>query len=451
MKKFIITIIVSVMISLFFLANDAYASYTNTTDYNVTLYAAFNETTVRSIEINGNGNAVEYFISRNSISRSFSSYDVTLPELHSLNLNRNDIKHFQITLYPGATVTSVKLYPQENYQGTARTITTFIVEDPDLPNTTTDLSANAGDGEVVLSWSSVDNATAYNVYRDDDLIHTTTSTNYTDTDVTNSVTYSYQVSAVNEEGESDKSAAVQATPTAEPLPPLPPPNNLAAAGGKGDVTLTWDDVPGAIGYNVYVDGVKSNVSPITATTYIIKGLDHEQDYQFYVTTLNAGNQESVPSAVVIASPSEPSTEIIFSDLPFTVMGMLSTALGFLAMYGQWILLALGVIFAPVLYNIAVRLIDRIRGQKDGKFGRREWLERERSRREYWESDKGKKEIDRVYRQAGFSQADRARLEREDREQRMHRSAAATTNFSSDRAARDDRPGRPGRQGRGIIK
>jgi hypothetical protein len=44
-------------------------------------------------------------------------------------------------------------------------------------------------------------------------------------------------------------------------------------------------------------------------------------------------------------------------LPFTVPDMLTTAVNFLTMYGQWVLLALGVIFAPVLYGLAIKLVS----------------------------------------------------------------------------------------------
>lgn len=49
-----------------------------------------------------------------------------------------------------------------------------------------------------------------------------------------------------------------------------------------------------------------------------------------------------------------------TDLPFTVPDMLTTAVNFLTMYGEWVLLALGVIFAPVLYGLAMRLISAVR-------------------------------------------------------------------------------------------
>lgn len=49
-----------------------------------------------------------------------------------------------------------------------------------------------------------------------------------------------------------------------------------------------------------------------------------------------------------------------TTLPFTVPDMLSTAVNFLTLYGDWVLLALGVIFAPVLYGLAVKLVSAVK-------------------------------------------------------------------------------------------
>lgn len=46
-----------------------------------------------------------------------------------------------------------------------------------------------------------------------------------------------------------------------------------------------------------------------------------------------------------------------TTLPFTVPDMLATAVNFLTLYGEWVLIALGVIFAPVLYGLAMRLVS----------------------------------------------------------------------------------------------
>jgi hypothetical protein len=47
-------------------------------------------------------------------------------------------------------------------------------------------------------------------------------------------------------------------------------------------------------------------------------------------------------------------------LPFTVVDMLTTAVNFLTMYAEWILLALGVIFSPVLYGLAMKLVSAVK-------------------------------------------------------------------------------------------
>jgi hypothetical protein len=74
-------------------------------------------------------------------------------------------------------------------------------------------------------------------------------------------------------------------------------------------------------------------------------------------------------------------------LPFTVPDMLGTVISFLNMYGNWILLALGVIFAPVLYGLAMKLVamerlqtrrDRIAKEHIEKYGggdRKEWIKK----------------------------------------------------------------------------
>lgn len=90
---------------------------------------------------------------------------------------------------------------------------------PDSPIT---LTATAGDKQVSLSWSSVTGATGYNIYRSttsdgsySKIATGVTSTNYTDTGLTNGVTYYYYVKAVDSSGvEGQPSNEASATPTA---------------------------------------------------------------------------------------------------------------------------------------------------------------------------------------------------------------------------------------------
>jgi hypothetical protein len=88
-----------------------------------------------------------------------------------------------------------------------------------IPSAPTSLSATAGNGQVVLSWTASSGATSYNIYRGtssgDEATLTTgvTTAGFTDTGVTNATTYFYEVTAVNSTGESAKSSEVSATPT----------------------------------------------------------------------------------------------------------------------------------------------------------------------------------------------------------------------------------------------
>jgi thermitase len=87
----------------------------------------------------------------------------------------------------------------------------------------TDLSAVAGDGQVMLSWGPGANADSYNVKRSDvpggpyvTIATDLTTTDYIDTGLTNGTTYYYVVTSVNVAGESAESNQAQATPQPPP-------------------------------------------------------------------------------------------------------------------------------------------------------------------------------------------------------------------------------------------
>lgn len=86
------------------------------------------------------------------------------------------------------------------------------------PSQVTGLVATAGNARVSLSWGAVAKATAYKVYRatsgTSTLVNTTSSTTWTDAEVTNGTAYSYTVVASNIDGDAPVSSTVTATPSA---------------------------------------------------------------------------------------------------------------------------------------------------------------------------------------------------------------------------------------------
>ena len=91
---------------------------------------------------------------------------------------------------------------------------------PTAPATPSGLSATAGNGQIVLTWSSSAGATGYTVSRGTSSmgpftsVDQTASTSFTDSGVTNGTAYYYVVSAANASGASANSAALAATPVA---------------------------------------------------------------------------------------------------------------------------------------------------------------------------------------------------------------------------------------------
>ena len=125
------------------------------------------------------------------------------------------------------------------------------------------LSAVIGNTQLALSWNSVSNATAYNVFRSTTSgayyvkVATVNTLNYTDTGLLNGANYFYVVTAVSSGGPSAYSAELVAAPVG---PPAVPTGLTATADGYQRVDLTWNASFGATSYNL-------KRSPITGGGY----------------------------------------------------------------------------------------------------------------------------------------------------------------------------------------
>ena len=122
---------------------------------------------------------------------------------------------------------------------------------PSAPLIPGDLSAAQGN-PIVLTWSAVPGAAAYNVKRSDSAtgpfatISTAILPAYADTDLLAGAAYYYSVSSVGKLGESSNSTAAGALACAA----LTPPTALTASFSGTNVVLNWIPVPGATSYTV---------------------------------------------------------------------------------------------------------------------------------------------------------------------------------------------------------
>ncbi len=181
-------------------------------------------------------------------------------------------------------------------------------------------AATGGAGQVTLTWTSVSNATSYNVYysttsgvtKVNGTKLTSVGTPFVQTGLSAGTTYYYVVTSVNASGESVESPEVSATTApAPPIPTVPDaPASVIATGGTTQVTITWGAVATATSYNVYystVSGVtKANGTKITGATSptVQTGLAEGTNYYYIVTAVNSVG-EGTASVQVAAKTLDP--------------------------------------------------------------------------------------------------------------------------------------------------
>jgi len=212
---------------------------------------------------------------------------------------------------------------------------------PSIPTNLTTTPAAIGAG-IELGWSEVSGATGYNVYMSTTengiytkLTNSVVITNsYSSTGLSAATTYYYQVTAVNSEGESDRSAVAFATTTVVPGTPATPANLKATAAGISSINIDWTAVTDATNYNVYraitADGTYSKLAEITTESaiYVDTELQANTTYYYKVTAVNSEG-ESDRSAVAFATTT--------SDVgvPATPANLTATATGISSINIDW--------------------------------------------------------------------------------------------------------------------
>ncbi len=203
-----------------------------------------------------------------------------------------------------------------------------------IPAAPQNIQAASADSQVTVSWNSVSGTTSYNIYWNtsggvttaDNQIAGATSP-YVHASLTNGTAYYYIVTAVNSAGESVPSSEVSATPQV-PVGLPAAPQNVQAASGNTQVTVSWNPVSGATLYNIYwntTGGVTTSDNQITGVTspYVHTGRANGTTYYYIVTAVNSLG-ESVPSSEVSVMSGGSSGAL---DTTFGTTGMVTTDLG----------------------------------------------------------------------------------------------------------------------------
>jgi fibronectin type 3 domain-containing protein len=172
---------------------------------------------------------------------------------------------------------------------------------------------------IQVSWSGASGASGYRVYRSSSaggyysFIGSANFSPYTDNGLSAGTTYYYKVSSLKDSQESALSSNyVSATTqtsggTIENAPTMPTGLKVSSV-SSGSITLSWDSVPTANGYNVYrsnvLNGAEAKITstPISSTSYT-NSVPAGASYYYKVTGVNSlGESPKSAGAFAYAEP-----------------------------------------------------------------------------------------------------------------------------------------------------
>jgi chitodextrinase len=206
---------------------------------------------------------------------------------------------------------------------------TPITNDTQPPTAPGNLQANAAGTQVALTWNASTDNTGVSTYLIERCqgtgcsnftqVATASQTNYTDTGLTASTTYSYRVRAVDAAGNQGpySNIATATTPTPDTQPPSAPTNLTPTSPNAGEVDLTWTastDNTGVTGYQVErcqgtgcSNFIQIAVTGGSVTSWADLGLTPGTTYLYRVRAFDASGNESAYSATATATTAQDTT------------------------------------------------------------------------------------------------------------------------------------------------
>lgn len=173
------------------------------------------------------------------------------------------------------------------------------------PKTVTGLVVNVeSTSKLNLQWNAVDGASSYKIYRSTKSsdgfkrIGTSTTTSFSNNGLKANASYYYEVSAVNEMGEGNKSSAVFGTTKV----PEKVTNLAVTVISDSQLDLSWKAIKGAESYEIYRSGTTSgdytHIGTSTTNGYSDKDLTANATYYYKVSAVNGIGEGATTSAVL---------------------------------------------------------------------------------------------------------------------------------------------------------
>ncbi len=158
-----------------------------------------------------------------------------------------------------------------------------VVNPENLPATPANVVATTIDEfSIELTWEAAENATSYNIYRNDEFVANVTELTYIDEKLNQNSDYCYIVRGYN--GIMESVASEKACAKTLKLTLTPPTEIFAKATSTSTIVLNWSKVEKAAGYKVYWG--EEVIEIVSDTTYTVEGLTAGTEYCYTVSSVN---------------------------------------------------------------------------------------------------------------------------------------------------------------------
>ena len=171
---------------------------------------------------------------------------------------------------------------------------TLSTTDETAPSAPSNLSAQAAENAVTLSWTeSTDNVAVagYRIFNGYELIETTVGTSFNISNLDAATQYTFSVEAFDAAGNVSEKVSVSATTTDETAPTAP--SNVTVQAAETSVTLSWTastDNVAVTGYSVY--NGNELIGNTTSTSFTLNNLEANNEYTFSVEAFDAAGNVS---------------------------------------------------------------------------------------------------------------------------------------------------------------
>jgi hypothetical protein len=150
--------------------------------------------------------------------------------------------------------------------------------------------ATASKDEIKITWDPITDVEGYDIEVDGNVIDNGTKTTYIHTGLTANSTHTYRVRARNSAGAGEWSKMITVSTS------ITAPDGFKASATSTTVTLNWNTVTGATGYDLLTDGTVVDMG--TKTSYIHKGLEPNSVHVYRVRSRKGEGASAWSNAIV---------------------------------------------------------------------------------------------------------------------------------------------------------